>query len=121
MTVWSLGLTMSKYLSQHSTRATIYSCTVDWQYRREECSVTQPCQCETERNWSLTHFLCCFLMGLLSGWLEGGTARRGEKREVDVVNKLKEGMSIAIKLFHTWHSFGAKTGLSDILEFQKTH
>lgn len=35
--------------------------------------ITQLCHYETERNGSLTHFLCNFLMGLLSGWLEGGT------------------------------------------------
>ena len=85
MTVWSLSLTMLRYLSQRSNRTTIYYCPVDWQHRRKERSgVTQPCHCEAERNWSLAHFLCHFLMGLLSGWLEGGTVWRGETREVDV-------------------------------------
>lgn len=55
--------------------------------RDERPCVIQPCQCETERNSSLAHFLCHFLVGLLNGWLGGGT-EIGEKREVDVVNRL---------------------------------
>lgn len=78
-----------------------------------------------KRNWSLAHFLCHFLMGLLRGCLEGGTAWRGETREVDVVSKLEEGRVIAIKLqfifFHTWHSLRSNIGLSDILKSQHEH
>lgn len=79
MTVWRLSSTVSKYLSHHSNRATWYSCPVGQQHRWEEqCYSAVPVW--NGRNWSRAHFLSHFLMGLLSGWLVGGTTWRGKER-----------------------------------------
>lgn len=62
-------------------------------------------------------------MGLLSGWLEGGTAWAGEKREVDALEKLKEVRTLAVKLFSpTGNSFRSKAGVFAILsDLLKSH
>lgn len=64
--VWSLRSNVSKYLSQLSTRDTLFCCPSDWQHSAK-MSTARPHQCETERSRSLAHFLSHFLRDLWSG------------------------------------------------------